>query len=153
MFREPKPIQFINASLIGALSFVALIYYSLSSQTIIPTWHVISLFYGGSMIFIIFYVASQVKKMPLVLDRISQYSFSIYLSHWLCLDIINALINYNLNTWAKLLILVLGTLLMSYCIGFLGNRLPGGYLWVGRVTKQDIDRQPVKESLCNATAR
>ncbi len=135
IFKKPKPILLFGASFIAVCGLICLISGSLMSQTIIPTWHVFSLVYGGSMIFLILFACSKFKKAPVIINKISRYSFSIYLSHYFCLDILNLLIPNTLFVGFRYIVLVLGTLFLSYVIGFLGNLLPYGYYLVGRSAK------------------
>ncbi len=132
VFKKPSFNLLFVASFMAVCGLSSLIVGSIIGQTIMPTWHVFSLVYGGSMIFLILFACSKVKKVPAIISKISRYSFSIYLSHWICLDILNLLLPNTLFVGVRYTVLVLGTLFLAYVIGFLGNLLPYGYYLVGR---------------------
>ena len=88
------------------------------------------IFYTTSMIFLIMFVSSKIKKAPNIVLFISKYSFSIYLLHKLVVDTFGRLSD---NIFTHTILLFLIGIIFSIVVSSLVNKIPYGELIVGKL--------------------
>ncbi|MDF2667711.1 MAG: hypothetical protein K0R67_17 [Paenibacillus sp.] len=94
------------------------------------------LMFTSSMILLLFAAASAMRRVPLVLETVSRYSFGIYLVHPLLLVIFALMpLSFGLKSLGLLSVLLqfLGCVLGSMLVSYVANRIPGGAYLVGRI--------------------
>jgi len=89
------------------------------------------LIYTTAVILLIFYFSSKIKRIPDIVYTISNYSFNIYLLHMFIIKFIEK-IDIKINLVLYVPGVFITSLTLSILIAFLANKLPYGYLIVGK---------------------
>lgn len=130
--------EFLNRNikwiiLLPILTFLAIT--SLTFTMILPeanSKRIDILFYALSMIFVIFYLASKLKRIPWVIDQISRYSFGIYLLHLMFVQTISKFF-YGLNAFVNLPLTFILSTSLSILLTYLLHKLKIGSYFVGKI--------------------
>ncbi|NLJ77171.1 MAG: acyltransferase [Peptococcaceae bacterium] len=134
LYANPRPV-FVLGAAIGVLIGIGIFFYC---QAVLPqggfSQHFYSMGYAVFAIYLFFCLCYRIKTVPGLLAKISQYSFCIYLAHWLFVDILNVIV-VNQIAVVKFAILSIGALAASYLLGVVVNMLPYGKYLAGRPTK------------------
>lgn len=125
-YRQPPKIMLLLAGVTSLCCFVVL----LSTTTATAPYLLAMVPYSACVIVLLLHLGYRLRGVPALLSGISRYSFSIYLAHWLVLDLVALLI--PIGSDAKLIVMILGGLAVPIVIGRLGNSLPYGVYLVGR---------------------
>ncbi|WP_408892333.1 acyltransferase family protein [Paenibacillus taichungensis] len=130
--------EFLNRNikwiiLIPILTFLAITF--LKFKMILPETNskrIDILFYAISMVFVIFYFASKLKRIPRVIDQISRYSFGIYLLHLMFVQTISKFFS-ELHPFINLPLTFIVSISLSIIFTYLLHKLKIGNYFVGKI--------------------
>ena len=93
------------------------------------------IFFTVSMIFVIYLIGMSIKEVPIILVKISQYSFGIYLLHMFYQLMINRIVIYfDLNIGLFYLFTIfIGSIIASIISVYFLNKVPFGQYVAGKV--------------------
>lgn len=119
------------------LGSICLFLYGTKILPIISSKRVDMVFFTTSMIFLIYYIATKIPKVPKFFVWISQYSFGIYLIHPVFLAVMYVVFKrLSLENHPSLLtgLYFFASLLLSIASTFVLNKIPFGYYFAGRIS-------------------
>ncbi len=146
-------------ALIGSVLFTgALVLFTLEQQwiNIVSSKRMDMVLFTLSMVFMLLFVSSQLKRIPDWIVRISQTSFGIYLIHPIILSFLQVgfrKVPFLQNSIAGVVILMISALLLSIAAVYIVNYLPWGSHVIGKIgVGNKPSKQKMQESRTVATA-
>ncbi len=115
---------------------ICLVLYGSNILPIISSKRVDMVFFTTSMIWLIYYIATKIPKVPKIFVWISQYSFGIYLIHPVFLAVMYLVItrfSLEVHPFFQTVLYFIGSLLLSIASTYVLNKIPYGYYFAGRI--------------------
>lgn len=116
---------------------VVLFLYDSKIIPVISSKRVDMVLFTTSMIFLIYYIATKLHKVPRAVVWISQYSFGIYLMHSVFLAVMYMAFNrlpVEINPAMLTVLYFFVSLLLSIASTFVLNKIPYGYYFIGKIS-------------------
>ncbi|MEH6993264.1 acyltransferase family protein, partial [Neobacillus drentensis] len=116
---------------------VVLFLYDSKIIPVISSKRVDMVLFTTSMIFLIYYIATKLHKVPRVVVWISQYSFGIYLMHSVFLAVMYLAFTrlpIEINPALLTVLYFFVSLLLSIASTFVLNKIPYGHYFIGKIS-------------------